>query len=446
MLLVAPTGSGKTVMFSYITSEAAKRGGVVWILAHRVELVDQISRTLAEFGVAHSFVAAGYDYDPRAAVYVCSVFTVAKRLGKVRAPSLIVVDEAHHAIGATTWGKVLTGYPGSRVLGVTATPIRLSGEGLGECFARMVVGPTVADLIRLGALCDYTAFAPPLIRTDGLRTRAGEFVAKELRAAADNSRVTGDAVLHYQRLAMGRRAVAFCVSVAHAEHVAQEFNAAGIRAQSVDGSLDRDLRRAIIRSYVAGEIEVLTSCDLVSEGFDVPAVEVAISLRPTQSEGLWLQQCGRVLRPSPGKPGALIVDHAGNIERHGLPDDERVWSLAGRDAKEKDAAAIGVRVCPKCFRAVRAGVTVCPCGAAFPVQPREVEVAEGDLEEVDKEALRRARRREERSCRTLEDYQALAAARGYKPGWAKHRYEAAQAVRARYAPPPIEVYEEAFGG
>lgn len=298
-LYVLPTGGGKTLTFSYITHHAAAKRQRVWILAHRVELLDQISRTLGEFGTRHGFIAAGYPAHKDALVQVAGVFTVARRLpgervafhNRVAAPDLIICDEAHHATNATTWGRILSAFPRARVLGVTATPCRLDGTGLGECFDAMVLGPSVAELTAQGALVPLKAYAPASIATEGLHTRAGEFIASELAVRADNATVTGDAVAHYRRLADGKAAVAFCVSVEHARHVAESFTAAGIPAQSVDGTMDRTVRRAVIEAFVKGQIRVLTSCDLVSEGFDVPRVEVGISLRPTQSTGLWLQQC-----------------------------------------------------------------------------------------------------------------------------------------------------------
>lgn len=415
VLTVAPTGSGKTVIFSHIAHHAALKQGRVLILAHRAELIDQISAALTAFGTPHGLVAQGYPENFGRAVQVGSVFTVVKRLDRLGKFTLIVVDEAHHAVGKTTWGKVLAYYTDAKVLGVTATPIRLSGEGLIECFETMVLGPTVPELVNLGALCPVRVFAPPTIDTGGLHTRMGDFVKSELTAVTDNKTVTGDAVAHYIKHAAGKAAVAFCVSVAHAEHVAQQFKEQGILAYSVDGTLDRLVRRQIVAAFVRREIQVLTSCDLVSEGFDVPHCEVGISLRPTHSEGLWLQQCGRILRPAPGKREALILDHAGNVLRHGFPDEVRKWSLEGRpDGKKQGDGNRGVRVCPKCFGAMRGGTAICSyCQHVFVAQPREITQAEGELVELDRVAVQDARRREQGSARSREDLIAVARSRGY---------------------------------
>ena len=424
VLAVAPTGSGKTVLFSYIASRAAARGHRVIIMAHRVELIDQISRSLTDFGTTHGYIAAGYPRAGRLPVQVASVFTLARRLARTPAPTLIIVDEAHHSVRATTWGKVLAAYPDARVLGVTATPIRLSGEGLGECFDDMIVGPTIEELTVSGALVPCKVYAPPLITTDGLHIRGGDFSANELSARADTAKITGDAVDHYRRHAHGRAAIAFCVSIQHAEHVAAQFEAAGYPARSVDGRMDRTLRRDIVAAFTAGHLKVLTSCDLVSEGFDCPRIEVGISLRPTQSFGLWMQQVGRCLRPWPGKSQALIFDHAGNTERHlwtpGMPVE---WSLdGGLTRARKSDVEIHVRICPVCFAAVRSGPPLClECGAQFPVKPRALDEEEGTLVEVDTaaiEAQRVARRLQEKQetyrARDYDSLVTLGRARGYK--------------------------------
>lgn len=445
-LYVAPTGSGKTTIFAYIATQAQARAQRVWILAHRVELVDQISASLANFGTPHAFIAAGYPVSHRAPVQVCSVFTLAKRLHKVEPPDLIIVDEAHHATADTTWGKVLASFPRARVLGVTATPIRLDGTGLRDCFDVMVIGPTVADLTARGALVPLKAFAPALVSTEGLHTRAGEFIASELAERADNTTVTGDAVAHYNRLAAGKAAVAFCVSVQHAKHVADSFSAAGIPAQSVDGTMDRALRRTIVQAFTSGALRVLTSCDLVSEGFDVPRIECGISLRPTQSEGLWLQQVGRILRPFPGKSHAILLDHAGNIQRHGLPEDPRDWTLDGKVAGAKRAANelpdLHVRICVKCFAAVKSIYQTCPnCGHVFPVIARTVDVEAGELAEVTAETRRamtpeqRERAREQGQAKDFDALVEVGRRRGMKnpEGWAKHVMAGRQAKIDREA-------------
>jgi DNA repair protein RadD len=422
-LLVLPTGGGKTVCFSYMAGRAVEKNLRVWILAHRVELLDQISKTLRQFGVPHGVVAPGYLGDRRQPVQVASVFTLARRLDRYDAPDLIIVDEAHHAITDSTWGRVITAFPNAKLLGVTATPIRLSGEGLGDLFQSMVVGPTMRDLIEQGALSPYRLFAPAGVDLSGVHTRMGDFVRGEIAAAMDKPSITGDAVKHYQKLAPGRRAVAFCVSVEHAVHVAEQFRAAGISAQAIDGGMDRGLRASVLAEFSAGRIQVLASCDLISEGFDVPAIEAAILLRPTQSLGLYLQQVGRALRTFPGKDEAIILDHAGNVKRHGLPDEDRVWSLEGAPKKKgAQKSDVPVKTCGACFATVHSAATHCSCGFEFPVQRREVEHVEGELQEIDLATAVRRRRQEQGRAQTEADLVAIGRSRGMKRPelWARH--------------------------
>lgn len=428
-LLVSPVGSGKTVIFSYLAARVASKGKRVLILAHRDELLDQISETLSAFQVQHSFIAAGRSYDADLPVHVCSVLTAARRLSKIPAPSLIISDEAHHCISTSTWGRVIAHFPASYKMGVTATPRRLSGEPL-DLFDDLILGPSVSELIKEGRLSDYKIYAPSTIDTTGIKTTAGDYAKKALESAADKPSITGSAVHEYARRAMGKRAIAYCVSVEHARHVCQEFRNIGIASESIDGTMVADSRRQIVRSFREGKTQVLTSVDIVSEGFNLKELEVAISLRPTQSLGLWIQQTGRALRAFPGKSHAIILDHAGNTLRHGFPDDDREWSLLGhKKTRGETETPPAVKICPKCFAAVRAGPLACPyCGFTYLIQPREIEEIDGELEELTRESVQREKRREQGSAQTLEDLVQLGRSRGYKNpyGWASHLIKARQ--------------------
>lgn len=438
-LLVSPTGSGKTVMFSYLTARLLEAGQRVVILVHRDELIDQVSRTLSQFQVDHGLINAGGRYDRRQRAHVASVFTLARRLDRVAVPDYVICDEAHHATGASTWGKVIAHWrdrnPRLRVIGVTATPERLSGEGLGETFDTMVLGPTTRELIDLGALADYKLFAPrQAVDLSGVHMRGGDYAKGELAAVMDKPAIVGSAVGEYRAKMDGLPAVAFCVSVEHAEHVAEQFRSNGYRAVSIDGKMDRALRREIVRDFGRGAISVLTSCDLISEGFDVPGIVGAILLRPTWSLALYLQQVGRALRTAPGKSHAVILDHVGNHLRHGLPDDPREWSLLGRESRKKkaDEENAAVRQCPKCYAVSPGAAAKCrACGHEFPRKVRAIEEVAGTLSEVEVAKVRREAAKAQAAAKTLEDLIALGTARGFKnpAGWARHVFEARQARR-----------------
>ena len=437
-LLVMPTGAGKTVTFSYLASSIAGHGKRTVIMVHREELQQQVCETLRRFDVQHGRIAAGQPYDRRMLTQVASVFALARRLDSVDVPDYVICDEAHHCIAGSSWGKVVEHWraknPRLRLVGVTATPERLSGEGLGEVFDDLIIGPTTRELIDLGALSSYRLFAPAQqMDFSGVSRRAGDYARGEVESVMDKPAVTGDACAHYRRHCDGAPAVAFCVSVAHAEHVAEQFRSIGYRAASIDGKMDRTLRQSLIAEFGRGAINVLTSCDLISEGFDVPGIVSAILLRPTQSLSLYLQQVGRALRVAPGKPHALILDHVGNSARHGMPDDVREWSLIGREGGRKSKAGeASARQCPTCYAMSPAAARACrECGAEFPAKPREVEVREGELSEVDVLQARRQAKRDQGAAQSIEALIELGRMRGMKnpAGWARHVWESRQRKR-----------------
>jgi superfamily II DNA or RNA helicase len=425
-LAVSPTGSGKTVLFSYITSQVLKRGSRVIIIAHRREILDQISATLKRVGVPHGFIQAGKSTSTQPAM-VASIQTLARRLDTIPAPDLVIIDEAHHSV-SKSYVQMFAAWPTAKFIGVTATPERLDGKGLGVMFDRMVMGPSVQWLIDNGFLAQPVYYAPrEAVDLSQVHTIAGDFDRSETEEIVDTPRITGDAVTHYVRFCNRQRAVAFCISVAHAQHVADTFNSCGIPSASIDGTLDPEVRKQRVEDLTAGKILVLTSCELISEGFDLPAVNAAILLRPTQSLSMHLQQVGRALRPYPGKANAIILDHVGNCLRHGLAEQERDWDLSGREKRLKKSSLVETKQCSKCF-AIFAG-TVCPqCGSQREIAAREIEEVDGELQRLSIEDIskKREERREEGKCKTLDDFRALAKQRGYKLGWAFFRWQARQ--------------------
>lgn len=437
VLYVAPTGSGKTVLFSYIGKAMTDTDKRVYILVHRAELVDQVCRTLDEFGVKYGVIAAGTE--PRAArVQVASVFTLVNRIQNYPEPDLIIVDEAHHA-AAGSWDRVFAHWRRAFVLGVTATPIRLDGKSLGGSFDEMVLGPTVSDLMATGALSAYRIYMPPTA-LGKMRMRFGDYVKLDTEREMNKPKLIGDAVDHYSRLALGKRAIAFCTSLEHASNTESEFRSAGFRAARIDGSMERGERRQLVQSFARGQMDVLTSCDLISEGFDIPAAKCAILMRPTASLGLYRQQVGRVLRPDDGD--AIILDHAGNALRHGLPDDEIDWTLDdehnGRRRAKSEAQS--VRLCGQCYAANKSGTMVCLyCGWQWPVASRTVKEVEGELIEATglkpkgrtMESINKAR--EVGMATTFDELKEIARQRNYKEGWVTNIWRAKQAKAAKGA-------------
>lgn len=433
IVIQAPTGSGKTALTAKMLGNTAAKGLVAWFVCHRRELIKQSVRTFNAAGISAGIVSAGFPFDPRFPIQIASIQTLAKRYLKMTPPKLIVWDEAHH-IAAASWSRIHKAFPSAFHIGLTATPERLDGAGLREWFREMVTGPTVAWLIENKFLAPYRLYAPSGVDVSGMRTSMGDFVKSDLSAAVDKPTITGDAIKHYLKYAAGKRAVVFCVSVEHSKHVVTQFLAAGIPAAHVDGETNVDERDNAIKDFERGQTLVLSNVELFGEGFDLPAIEAAILLRPTKSLGLHLQQCGRVLRPNSGKVEAIILDHAGNTQRHGLPDEDRTWSLDGRPRSKKsgDGPHASVRICPKCFAAQYSGKPACGfCKHVFAIDSRQVDQVDGELVEVDPSALRQQRAREQGGAQSLQDLIDLGRRRGYRhpERWAHHVFQARQAAK-----------------
>lgn len=440
-LLVLPTGGGKTAIIAHVVSGYARAGRRALVLVHRVELLRQCSDTLTRAGVPHTCLGAGARWQDGAGVVVASVQTIARRDVGAWSPDIIVIDEGHHATAAT-WLRLLERWPTARALGVTATPCRTDGRGLGEVYDSLVVGPTVSELVAGGYLAPSVVYAPPRVADlAALRTRAGDYTGASLDDVMDRRTVTGDAVAHYRRLCDGAPAIAFCASVSHAQHVAEAFAADGYAAASVDGGTDGDVRADRIAALGDGRLQVLTSCEIISEGTDVPVVTAAILLRPTMSTGLYMQQVGRVMRPAPGKAHAIVLDHVGSVLQHGMPDDDRVWTLDGAPARaqaSQEAAPAAPMTCEACYCQIRRPAPpACPhCGHTLPApESRRVDDVAGDLvpltreqvaaaRKVEAERVARLKRAEQTAARSLDELRALGARRGYSPRWADRVWEA----------------------
>lgn len=425
-LLVSPTGSGKTVMFCYITQSAAAKGNKVLVLVHRRYLIEQVSQMLSRFDVAHDIVAPGHPHGSLD-VKVASVQTLARRIGWWEwRPDLVIYDEAHHVTPTTQWGRVLEAIqtPTLRIMGATATPQRLDGQGLGYIFTSLVMGPTPAQLIDLGYLSKPFLYAPPSdLDMSGARIRGGDYAKEDVDAAIGRSVVIGSAVKHYRKYCPGERALVFCSSVKRAEETAQLFRESGVAAEMVDGKLSHQERNARLGRLESGHTSVITSCDLISEGLDIPAVSAAFLLRPTKSLALYLQQVGRALRPWEGKERTIIFDHVANSHPngHGLPEEDRDWTLdSGRKTNGSGKRPSKIRQCPKCDY-VHLISDVCPqCGHVYPKKERKIGYEDGELVEVKRDVIeqkKRALRNEVRSARTRADLERIARDRGYKRGW-----------------------------
>jgi DNA repair protein RadD len=424
-VLVAPTGFGKTATAAEIVRQAVAKGRKVWFLAHLREILDDTSQRLTAAGISHGQIRAGKSADYSAAVQVVAVQTAVRRPELPR-PDLVIVDECHLAVAAT-YQKVFEAVGRPLLLGLTGTPQRLDGRGLGEVFDRLVLTCSTSELIDEQLLAPVRVYAPPGADLSGLRSRMGEYDQGQASEILSRPQVVGDALSHWQKLGQGRRGVAFCTTVAHAQAVAEQWREAGLRALAVHGGSDDAERREAIVGLRAGRLDLVACAQLWIAGVDVPEIDAVIWLRPTQSLTSWLQGNGRGLRIAEGKRDLLILDHVGNCIRLGHPLDVHEWSLEGRAKKKRDSGP-SVKICPQCFAAMSSQARQCPeCGHEFAPEKRELQHVPGQLQEVTR-GIPRARFHEQRQAQTLEDLIAVGERRGMKNprGWARHVMAARQ--------------------
>jgi len=414
-ILVAPTGFGKSATASVIIRSAVERGRRVWFLAHLREILDATSAKLTTEGIDHGFIMAGRPADAGAMVQVVMVQTAVRRLGRGERPDLIVLDEAHLALAAT-YTKVIEDCGNPLLLLLTATPIRLDGRGMREVADVIVPTCSTAELISEGLLAPIRYYAPSQPDLSGVRTIAGDYAGGDLAKAMNRPSITGDAVTHYRKLAHGKPAVVFCTSIAHADDTARAFRAAGYAAVAISGDSKPAERDAALHGLQAGDIDVVVNCALWVAGVDCPAIGCVILLAPTKSLTKYLQSVGRGLRTHPGKDSLVVLDHAGNVQQHGLPTEAREWSLDGAKKRARQADDVpAVRQCEQCF-ACYAPQPVCPqCGHVHVEKPRKLNTVDGDLAEIT-EVKRQARQQVGRA-RTVEELTKIADERGYARGW-----------------------------
>ena len=339
ILLQLATGGGKTICFAHLIQISIAIGKTVLVLAHREELIKQATEKITAItGVEPGIIKADYKADYSRSIQVASVQSLTRRLKHCPQFDLVVIDEAHHST-ANSYRSILANFPNSQILGVSATPIRLDGSGFRGIFDDLVCGVTVRQLIDMGRLSPYKYFAPARsMLLVGVRKRGGDFSAESIENANPSESVAADCLKAYVDYLQGKQVVIFAVSVAHSIAIACSFAANNIPAAHLDGTSDSDTRSATMIAFREGKIRVLTNCALFDEGLDIPGLDGVILARPTTSLGRYLQMVGRALRPAPDKPHATIIDLAGNWERHGLPDDDRVWSLDGVETVERGSS------------------------------------------------------------------------------------------------------------
>lgn len=440
VLLVAPTGAGKTIVASHITEASVALGNRVLFLAHRRELITQAFKKIIGCSCR-----PGYEHDsllpdplcradgmprravgvvmandrrrnPAAVVQVASIDTLRNRT--LIAPNLIIVDESHRALAAT-YKTILERFPDATVIGLTATPFRADRRGLGEVYDKIVIVSSVRALIAEGALVQPRVFTVPATDLPDLsrvRIKGNDYDPAQLSAAVDRGELVGNIVEHWKRLASDRLTIVFAASVEHSKHVASTFREAGIAAEHLDGTTPTEERDAILARLDRGETRVVANYGVLSEGFDQPSVKCIVLARPTKSLAVYIQMAGRSLRPYLGMD-ALILDHAGCTLEHGFVEDDREFTLEAA-AKKKVRPATG-KTCPACFAIVPIQARVCvpPCDHVFEVAERSApDETDGKLIEV------RAATQDEKRV-SWDEICATAISKGYQKGWASHRFK-----------------------
>jgi superfamily II DNA or RNA helicase len=375
--VIAGTGAGKTIIAGKICADLVARGMRLMFLVHLDVLVGQTHRKMQAFGLRCGFIKAGWREDPTAPIQIASIQTMAQRDWWRKWPAKVVLfDEGHTTVFSQVGQELIYHtHPQSIHLALTATPYRLGREQLGDHMQSFVASPVPWQLQRMGYLAAMKYFGVDKegqIDLTGVRTIAGDFDERDLKNACDRPELVQRIVDEYQRLVPGKRAIAFCIDIEHARHVAEAFNHAGIAAAVVDGGTPIKERQRLYKQLSADKLKVLISCNVISIGFDEPSVEVGMLLRPTQSRALHQQQIGRVMRISPetGKQYGIILDQAGNLQRLGFPEDIKSYFLP-TSREPGDVQVSPAKQCPSCNRLVWGFVMQCPeCGHVWPTEPQ----------------------------------------------------------------------------
>ena len=411
IIVQSPPRSGKTVVMAHIAKSATDKNNKVLFFSHRKEINEQVYKTFENNEVNMDLVTIG------------GVQSLVRKLDKLDEPTIILIDEAHHS-KASSYKKIIDYFPNAYKLLFTGTPVRLDGSGFDDIADDLILGKSVKWLQEHGRIAPFKYYAPQLIDVSRLKKRAGEFTKQSVDDTMKTV-VFGDVIGHYEKLAKGKQAIVYTHSVEASENVSKAFNDAGYVSIAVSGKTPKEERETAMRAFRNGDLKIMVNCELFTEGIDLPNVDVCIMLRPTQSLSLYLQFAMRALNPREGKT-AIIIDHVGNVERFGLPNQDREWSLQGI-VKKKQTAKIGeptVRVCEMCFATFWSKERICPeCGYENEPTKQEIElIREAELKEIKEEQQRKIREKVQTyvtpdMCQSMDELKEYQLLHGYKNGW-----------------------------
>ena len=418
-IICLPCGGGKTVVFAYMAEQSQKNGKTVWFLVHRTELLKQTIDTFSRFNI------------PTDKILIGMVATVANHLSDYPAPDFIIFDECHFSM-ASTWKKIIDKFPNAYITGLTATPCRLDGKPLGTIYSDLILGITANELISQGYLSDYKYYAPTVSDLSSLKIRGKDYDAQSATELLNQRAVFGNVIDSYRKYADGLQTICYCSSIKHSEDMAEQFRSHGISAVHFDGNTPAKERAKIISDFRDSKIKILCNVDLISVGFDCPDCWCCILLRPTLSTALYIQQACRALRPAENKT-AIILDCVNNYQRHGLPTDNREWSLESdyKPPRQTDEdGKFSVRVCEECYATFPSTDNICPvCGAEYKLTRKEIQnIQEIKLQEIKQaEENRKAAYREKcllkvkekdiSDCKNMSEIMAWCKANGRKSGY-----------------------------
>jgi superfamily II DNA or RNA helicase len=435
VLFVLPTGGGKTEIAKVIAENAVVgRGERVLFLTHRREILRQTSRKLSFANLDHGLIQAGLNVDLEYPIQVASIQTFwqrCMRTNKLPLPAInkIIIDECHHTV-ARTWRLILEAYPNARRLGLTATPTRGDGRGLGDYFDVLIEGPSVAELTPKW-LVPVIYYAPSVPDLKGVKVQAGDYQINALSKRMNRKDLVGDIISTWFKFGQGRKTICFAVDVGHSVSIRDEFVKAGVRCEHLDAKTPKPDRDDILDRLASGETQIITNCMVLGEGFDCPIASCIILARPTRQLGLYRQMAGRGLRPAEGKNNLVLIDHSGAVYKHGLLEDPIVWSLSTDKRAENPTHAkrsVGIisRLveCSQCS-AMRTAGEKCPhCGFLPQRRPDPVVFRPGELARVDqqtRQAVNVFDPAERERWHAMLNH--IGTERGYKPGWAAHKYK-----------------------